>query len=321
MPELTLSVVLRNEAHQVKNLLDSFEEKIPTENESSIHFLFIDNCSSDNTVALLESWKASNSHLKIQILQRSKNSMAEARQMAVDQAKTDWVSFVDADTILESRWFEKVFAVIKNHPAEAVAIGGGSRYRSHLNWHHHVDFLAERFPLGKKKDEKTEVLHVPTNNLLVKVSAVKEVGGFDPYFERVGEDLDLCVRLRRIGRIIYDPSFSVIHNLPKRKQAWYAKMAYYGRAQSYVFLKYGGEIPILKFVPLFGLFLSCFLILLFPLLSMALMLIVLLSPNLRFWVTSVLIYGAGELVGAFQMILSNPGRLFGGKPVRGGEEP
>ncbi len=48
--------------------------------------------------------------------------------------------------------------------------------------------------------------------LLVRGSALAQVGGFDSAFFMYSEELDLCKRLKRVGwRIVYDPAAIVIH--------------------------------------------------------------------------------------------------------------
>ena len=49
--------------------------------------------------------------------------------------------------------------------------------------------------------------------MLIRGAALRRVGLFDPRFFMYGEDLDLCLRIRRAGwRVVYAPSVSVLHH-------------------------------------------------------------------------------------------------------------
>lgn len=52
---------------------------------------------------------------------------------------------------------------------------------------------------------------LPSCNLLVRASALRDVGGFDTT-HWPGEDTVLCLELSRLGRIVYDPRVSVAHH-------------------------------------------------------------------------------------------------------------
>ena len=47
--------------------------------------------------------------------------------------------------------------------------------------------------------------------MFCRKSVLKEIGGFDPEYFLYFEDVDLCRRIQRIHRTVYNPSVSVIH--------------------------------------------------------------------------------------------------------------
>ena len=294
--EVTLVVIYYNEEKNLPTLLDSFEYIKGTGLTEQFQFLFIDNNSQDQSSKIVESWIESKPWLKAKNLNRQKNQMASARQQALNQVQTPWLCFVDSDVILASDWFEKAIKSISFADSKTAVIGGQSQYLVHHKWQSFILPLANYFPLGKNKDH--EVPHVPTNNYLLKKNTALEVGGFDPFFDRVGEDMDINVRLRKKYKIIYDPLFSVKHKAPESILDWYYKMILYGRAQSFVFLKYFGEVSWEKCLPAVAVFLVSTTLCLFPK-SLILLVVFLLIPRSQFYLLSFVFYGLGEWVGLF----------------------
>lgn len=299
LPLITVVVIYHNEEQNLPFLLDSFS----CDSAPQFKTLFINNASTDRSEHIVNDWlrKYPNSG---ENFNRVENSMAGARQQALGLVCTPWLAFVDADSSLEECWFENVHKALDDIDDKTVVVGGGSCYVATEEWHKFVIPLWSYFPLGKKQKQKVPVAHVPTNNYLLRRESALRAGGFDFYFKRVGEDLDINVRLRKLGTIYYDPKFLVFHKLPTSIYDWYRKMAFYGRAQSYVALKYRGSIPKEKFIPLLLVALVTSTIALLPELGLILMTLLLVIERTRFFVLTFLFYGMGEIVGALQMLFS-----------------
>ena len=294
--EVTVVVIYHNEKRNLQTLLESFEDIRDTGLEPQFRFLFIDNHSTDISSKIVKKWMDSNSWVKGEILNREENHMAEARQQALCKVQTPWLAFIDADSHLIPGWFEKVIKSIFDEGPETAVIGGESSYFVEKNWHFFIIPLAKCFPIGKKGSKKIEIPHVPTNNYLLKKEAGLKVGGFDSFFNQVGEDLDINVRLRKKYKIFYNPQFSVKHRPPSSIFNWYSKMALYGRAQSFVLIKYFGEVPFEKFLP--GITILLFLIFVYYFPEIVILLVLsLFIPRFRFYLLSLVFYGLGEWVG------------------------
>jgi GT2 family glycosyltransferase len=295
---LTLAVIFRNEKYNLRGLMDSLTTELS--GHPALSVLFIDNNSTDRSHELIQQWIEDNPLIPAQLLLRESNHMAQARQQALEESASEWVAFIDADSILSPGWLQAVRKSLVSAPAEALAIGGHSVYVGSALWHPWAQSLNNYFPIGKKSSRRIPVDHIPTNNGLYRRVEVLHSGGFHPLFQRVGEDLDLSVRLRKKGVILYDPSFSVSHRLPDSLSSWMMKMSTYGRAQSYVLLKNGQGIPKEKFIPLFLCCLIFISLLLRPITSLSVLAFCFLIPRARFFLMSFCFYGLGELIGFFR---------------------
>lgn len=311
---MTVAVVLRNEERSLPLLLESFSKHLLSLRDNPFGFLFIDNDSTDTSVLMIQSWLSQNSTADGRVLRRNENNMALARQQALDACQTPWLGFVDADCTLQGHWGKAVLHAIDSASRDVAAIGGHSFYKSSKGWKGQAAKLDSWFPLGKNirstrknvtfnklLDAVVEVEHCPTNNLLINVDRAKKAGGFDPYFSRVGEDLDFSVRLRRLGKILYYPGFSVEHRLPEQSRRWFQKMFNYGFAQSKVLLHNRGGLPAIKFLPMVLTIAVVFFISQNLFLMTTLCLLMLLPPT-NFWIFTFASYGVGEFFGFFQSL-------------------
>ncbi len=299
-PSITLVVVFHNEEKNLPKLLESFSHSFAEDTLPDFNFLFIDNCSSDASVPLLQKWLEKNKNFKARVYSRTENHLAEARTQAIQKTETDWLAFVDADATLRELWPKHALFVANDMAANVVAVGGLAEYMGSRPWHHFAKAIANYFPMGRNQSQRVEVRHAPTNNYLLKRQAGLEIGGFDSFFNRVGEDLEFNVRLLKKGKIFYDPLFAVDHALPEEISVWYRKMALYGRAQSFVFLKHRGGVPSEKFIPLLSCIALNLSLFVFPLISFVSLSFFLMLPRTRFFLLSFLFYGLGELVGFFK---------------------
>lgn len=300
--KITFAVVYHNEEKNISHLLESVESEINESSKLFFKFLFIDNRSDDQSSEIIQSWAKSQPELSTKNINRDLNHMAEARQQALETSDTEWIVFVDADSTLKPMWFESLLRTIGDIEDNVVVVGGGSEYLETEGWHKFVTSIARYFPMGKKQSQRAVVNHVPTNNYLVNRVQALRAGGFDSFFKRVGEDLDINVRLKKQGQIIYEPRFSVFHNLPKSSLHWYGKMALYGRAQSFVFLKYGGAVPKEKFIPLILVIILNLGLAYFPRPAVIIFSSLLIIPRSRFFTLTFLFYGLGEFVGVFKYL-------------------
>ena len=71
----------------------------------------------------------------------------------------------------------------------------------------------DRYNLGGLGDDRLHEIDSGSGAcLMVRTSALGQIGGLDPDFFMYGEDLDLCYRLRRLGwKIYYQPSAEAVH--------------------------------------------------------------------------------------------------------------
>jgi mycofactocin glycosyltransferase len=168
-----------------------------------------------------------------------------ARMSGLDVVETPLVAFVDADCVPEADWLEPLLAHFDDDrvglAAPRVATGGPG-WSGPI-----VRYEALRSPLDLGPTEgriapTTRVAFVPAAALLVRVDALRTVGGFDPSLP-VGEDVDLVWRMVERGwRCRYEPRSVVRHRpRPTLREVARQRVAY-GRSATPLHQRHPGAV-------------------------------------------------------------------------------
>lgn len=145
-------------------------------------------------------------------------SVPQKRDKAIEQAKGEIIAFIDDDAWPEKDWLKNAVENFKD--SDAAAVGGpaitppqdslkqkasGLIYSSLL--------VSGQYVYRYLPKKRLEVDDFPTCNLLVRKSALEELGGFNTHFWP-GEDTKLCLDItKKLGKkIIYDPRVLIFHH-------------------------------------------------------------------------------------------------------------
>jgi glycosyltransferase involved in cell wall biosynthesis len=110
--QLTLSIIIPayNEQHYIKSCLDSIgcQTQIPDE------VIVVDNNSTDDTVAIAASYPF------VRVVRQRKQGRGHARTKGFDAATSDIIGRIDADSVLEPDWCERVRSQFANRDVAGV---------------------------------------------------------------------------------------------------------------------------------------------------------------------------------------------------------
>jgi len=194
-----------------------------------------DNGSTDNTVALAESWRG---RLPLRVVDASQVLGAgPARNAGVAQARGEWVGFCDADDEAGEGWLEALCAALERHPFVA-----GSFEGRRLN--------SPRTLRSRSLDQQTGLQcsspqvglpHAGAGNMGIHRSVLLEVGGFDPAV-RYLQDTDLCWRVQLAGHpLVFVPEMQMHVRLRSTLSAMYRQGRNYGASQASLDRRYAGR--------------------------------------------------------------------------------
>lgn len=273
---ITIGLVVHNEEKNIVEFLNQLKE---TSGKTFCELIIVDNASSDSTRNMILSWIQNQPNFSARLISHEINHMAHARNSVLNEARGEWVYFIDADCRLGHSFlacFSKGVMPIMAQPNIA-AIGGGNVVATDSYWLDRRLAEMSRIWLGHMgsiqlvaPEAVRPVSLLSTCNLFVKKAAALECGGFDLSFEFIGEDMSLCHRLRRRGfELVAVPGIEVLHLQRMGVLAWCKKMLGYGEAQVRVALKYPGHFCGVRGVQFFLVALAALLLVFQPLLILS----------------------------------------------------
>ena len=167
------------------------------------------------------------------LVNESNRGPAFARNRAAREATGDILAFVDSDCVAAPGWLR----ALTPHFAwgRVGAVGGRTVGYHHASRLDRYEEVASSLDMGSSllfAAQGADSLYVPTCNLLVRRSVYRELGGLRESL-RVGEDVDLCWRLRERGHVlVYVPEGVVRHKHPSGLGAMLRRRADYGSSEA-----------------------------------------------------------------------------------------
>ncbi len=232
------------------DLLKSCLESLEPERESvPFEVIVVDNASRDGTMALLAAefpW--------VQAIPAGSNlGFARANNVAMRRARGDYLLFLNPDTVVPRGTLEGALETLKGLPkvgmlgCKLVRPDGSFDHASKLGFPTPLAALFYFSGLSRLRPDSPRFARYTAGELgadevglvdaicgafmLVRRTAIEEVGPFDERFWLYAEDLDLCYRFWQSGwEVLYWPRAEVIHvkggkNI--RRDSWRANYAFH----------------------------------------------------------------------------------------------
>jgi len=227
---IDISIIIVN--YNVKDLLDNCIASIYKANTKNnyIEIFVVDNNSIDGSANFIR-----NKYPEVKLfVNRSNIGFSKANNIALKQAKGNYVLILNPDTVLEEGSFEKLisfcesqdrigavtsklilangkldFACKRSFPTLSVALPrmlGLSKFfpKSKMFGKYNLTYLDE--------NKIHEVDAICGAFMFIPAKILKESGLFDEDFFMYGEDLDLCYRIKKNGyKVFYYPEVTTIH--------------------------------------------------------------------------------------------------------------
>ena len=182
-PEISVIIPVRDGAQSLPPLLQSLRQQ--TLSSERFEVIVSDNASSDTTAEVAMGYGARVVHDPVPNRSRARNRGAAA-------ASGRLYAFTDADCVAAREWLEALLA----HADAAPLVAGEVTLRTTRSPN-----AIERFEALWRFGQEAWVKQgwAATANLLVHAEAFDAIGGFDPTWRHIGEDVDFCFRARDAG--------------------------------------------------------------------------------------------------------------------------
>lgn len=218
-PEPLVSVIVPtyNRAKLLSRTLDALH----AQTFRSYEILVVDDGSTDDTPGVVSRYGG------VRYFRQPNKGPAAARNLAIQNARGQWIAMTDDDTIPQPTWLEAFARALESNPDWVGAEGS--------------THCPDATPLGHWVENLRGGQYI-TANMAYRAEALTEVGGFDVRFPYPKcEDTELAWRCGRLGTIGFCPSAVVIH--PDRPQSWIAmlRQARYDVSEFYLYRKLGPD--------------------------------------------------------------------------------
>jgi mycofactocin system glycosyltransferase len=203
-PEVSIIIPVKDRPEDIKECLQSLSGlNYPAD---KIEVIVVDDGSKQNISGIVSSFAA-----KLIRLEESQGASA-CRNIGAQNAKGEILAFLDADCIADKNWLMEIVPFLQIEGIGAVGGLVDSYYhRSHLDRYEEV---FSSLSMGKRVIFQGNIesnFYVPSCNLLVKSVVFSAMGGFKKEMH-VGEDVDLCWRIRKNSHILlYVPAGKIAH--------------------------------------------------------------------------------------------------------------
>lgn len=187
MSQIGVVAIGRNEGERLRRSLTSVVGR-------GMPVVYVDGNSTDGSVEMARSLGAD----VIVEDPAERNCAARARNAGFERVlrldpEVRFVQFIDGDCEVVDGWPGRAAGVLESRPDVALVTGRRRERHPEKSPYNRLADIEWDTPVGEIKASHGDVM--------VRVEAFRQVGGFDPTI-RVGEDFELCLRLRQAGWVL-----------------------------------------------------------------------------------------------------------------------
>lgn len=208
-----------------------------------MELIVVDDGSKDRTLSIVKD-VVSKIDIETRIYSHAWKGLAFSRQVVVENARGEYLVWVDADYILPRDFIRKHMGFMEKNPDVGVASG-----REILQGDTLVALLESMgaVSIGSKARTRTNVVDV--GGAIYRLEVIREIGGFDKGLKGAGEDVDLT---RRIKKTLWKLSGSPAEFYHRHRKTWKAlwdEYFWWGYGMHYVTHKHNSRFPLINIPP------------------------------------------------------------------------
>ena len=189
----------------------------------SYEVIVVDDGSTDDTATIARGFDCL-------VISTAQSGLSNARNTGLKAAGGEIVAYIDDDAYPDPQWLTYLAASFKS--TKHAGIGGPNIAPPGDGF---VAEVVDRAPGNPThvllSDQEAE--HIPGCNMAFRRECLEAIGGFDPFYQVAGDDVDVCWRLRERGWTLgYCPTAMVWHHRRKSIRAYWKQQIGYGKAEA-----------------------------------------------------------------------------------------
>jgi len=244
LPKVTIGLCVKNNEKTINFTMKSILNiDYPRE---ALDVIVVDGESKDKTLKIVKEY-LEKSDLRYTILSDRGRGLAYARQLVVENTKSDFIQWVDGDHVIPKEFIKQQAMFISSNDK----LGAVEAITRHIgkNWISKLEGYTW-FYYGLNRSKRRELESVGSAGTIYRVKAIKEVGGYDLNIRGAGEDGDLSRRIRKKGwKLAMNPNAYYFHITRSDLKSLLKEYYWYGYGAYYVGAKHIGEVSPLRFIP------------------------------------------------------------------------
>ena len=212
-PLVSIGVPVYNTAKYIEQTLDS----IKNQTYSNIEIIVVDDGSTDDSKAKVESWSKKN-NVDVNLISNQRNlGLTQACNIILSNAKGKYLQKVDADDILLGTKIERHIQVLERLGEETALVYSDVNLIDENSNLIKQDYF-DRLEYDGKKSGDTyldllKINFIPNPSVLARIDVIKKLGGYDN--DLLFEDWDLWLRITAKYKIFFDSAVTCCYRIHK----------------------------------------------------------------------------------------------------------